>query len=32
MALLMLAGSAVIAFNIVADLAHAALDPRMATT
>jgi len=30
MALLMLAGSAVVAFNIVADLAHAAIDPRVA--
>jgi peptide/nickel transport system permease protein len=31
MALLMLSGSAVVAFNIVADFAHAAIDPRMAT-
>jgi len=32
MALLMLSGSAVIVFNIVADFAHAAIDPRIATT
>jgi peptide/nickel transport system permease protein len=32
MALLMLAGSAVVAFNIVADFAHAMIDPRMATS
>jgi peptide/nickel transport system permease protein len=31
MALLMLSGSAVVAFNIVADVAHAAIDPRIAT-
>ena len=30
MALLMLSGSAVVAFNVVADVAHAAIDPRVA--
>jgi peptide/nickel transport system permease protein len=32
MALLMLAGSAVVAFNMAADFAHAFMDPRVATT
>jgi peptide/nickel transport system permease protein len=29
MALLMLSGTAVVAFNVVADFAHAAIDPRV---
>jgi peptide/nickel transport system permease protein len=32
MALLMLSASAVVAFNVVADVAHAAIDPRVAVT
>ena len=31
MALVMLSGTAVVAFNIIADFAHAVIDPRTAT-